>query len=372
MNFSYTTGTPDKAYAHRAAYPLKPQALRALQWADRIIIQQRGHVTEQEAQTYTKLNHDTKSKLIEALRTEVPDEVDLNKFLNENHKPHHLAVKLKLYHTKMEQEWKSTLLNAREKEAQEANTKQIREDTQGLRLFKRIKAPPAEALTYTTKKEMDGDREITRYITDPKEVNEVVRQRWAQEVYDGNGTDEDIIINNLLVDYADTLVRSPTKFEIDDITGAELLEINNAAGHSAGGLDGWTTEDMALFTPKAAQALADLFNAIEKGARWPKIMEQGKAAFLAKDATQKADCMKYRILTLLPLFYRRWAGIRPWRIGSAVGTRMKSMQAPPPMGRRTHGREQAWSMSLHGSKVRRWREEVPTSSSASTRYSASC
>ena len=133
---------------------------------------------------------------------------------------------------------------------------------------------------------------------------------WAKEAYDGNGHDEDTIIDDFTEVYSCYLVRSPTKFEIDDISGAELLKANTAAGHSAGGLDGWSTEDMTLMTPKAAQALADLFNAIEKGVRWPKIMWQTKAAFLANDAASKGDCMKYRVLTLLPLFYRRWAGLR--------------------------------------------------------------
>ena len=38
--------------------------------------------------------------------------------------------------------------------------------------------------------------------------------------------------------------------------------------------------------------------------------EQAKAAFLEKDPTKREDCMQYRILTLMSLFYRRWASMR--------------------------------------------------------------
>ena len=46
-------------------------------------------------------------------------------------------------------------------------------------------------------------------------------------------------------------------------------------------------------------------------------MTQARAAFLAKDNEAKENCMNYRILTIMPLFYRRWAALRlrsldPW------------------------------------------------------------
>ena len=53
-----------------------------------------------------------------------------------------------------------------------------REDKQGLSLYKRIKAPPAEALTYTTKAVTEGNTQVTKYIAEPDEVDEVVRQRF--------------------------------------------------------------------------------------------------------------------------------------------------------------------------------------------------
>ena len=95
-------------------------------------------------------------------------------------------------------------------------------------------------------------------------------------MYDGNGEDDDVLIENFLKTYDAVLIRSSEDYEVQDITGEQLLELNCEAGQSAGGLDGWTTEDLGLMTLQGAQAIADLFNAIENGVRWPKIMCQAK------------------------------------------------------------------------------------------------
>ena len=70
--------------------------------------------------------------------------------------------------------------------------------------------------------------------------------------------------------------------------------------------------------------LIRLLNRIEGGAPWPKVMLQTKAAFLAKDNGAKGDCMKFRILTLMPILYRRWARAetgQPRPLGKKLGSR---------------------------------------------------
>jgi len=83
------------------------------------------------------------------------------------------------------------------------------------------------------------------------------------------------------------MVKSRTEFQVDDLKGEDFMNINHEAGHSAGGLDGWTTEDLGLITLKAAELIASMFNAIEKGAPWHKVMRQAKAALFAKNAKEK-------------------------------------------------------------------------------------
>ena len=86
---------------------------------------------------------------------------------------------------------------------------------------------------------------------------------------------------------------------------------------SAAGLDGWTIQDLKLMSPLAAQLLADCMNTIEEGAPWPEVATNAKSAFLAKDPKNLDDCLSYRLLTILPFIYRKWAAIRhkdlkPW------------------------------------------------------------
>ena len=60
----------------------------------------------------------------------------------------------------------------------------------------------------------------------------------------------------------------------------------------------------------AAQALADLLNAIESGLEWPEPQYWGKAHIVAKDDEASLSPKDYRILLVLQRLYRRWASIR--------------------------------------------------------------
>ena len=54
-----------------------------------------------------------------------------------------------------------------------------------------------------------------------------------------------------------------------------------------------------------------MLNEIEKGTmQWPKPTLTARAAFMAKDPTKLEDALKYRVLTVLPVVYRKWASLR--------------------------------------------------------------
>jgi len=82
------------------------------------------------------------------------------------------------------------------------------------------------------------------------------------------------LINSFFEKYNNFTAQTKGAYQVKDLIARDFLDINREAGHSAGGLDGWTTEDLTLVTEKAAQKLADLFNAVEMGAPWPKVMRQ--------------------------------------------------------------------------------------------------
>ena len=56
--------------------------------------------------------------------------------------------------------------------------------------------------------------------------------------------------------------------------------------------------------------MAQLFNAIEKGASWPKAESVARAAIMAKEEGIELDPLSYRVLTMLPASYRFYAKIR--------------------------------------------------------------
>ena len=87
--------------------------------------------------------------------------------------------------------------------------------------------------------------------------------------------------------------------------------------NTAAGLDHWEPEEFGQFSNKVYEVLAVMFNAIEQCATCPDDMQHARAAFLSKDASKMDDPLNYRVRTILPVPYRRWATARlrtlkPW------------------------------------------------------------
>ena len=82
-------------------------------------------------------------------------------------------------------------------------------------------------------------------------------------------------------------------------------------------MDGWATQEFALLSDAAVEEIAKMLNAIEAGADWPHQCKSGRAAFLSKDKANSTDALNHRVLTILPVLYRRYAtrrlrDIKPW------------------------------------------------------------
>ena len=70
-------------------------------------------------------------------------------------------------------------------------------------------------------------------------------------------------------------------------------------------------EDLTLVSKKATTYICAMLNNIESGKmNWPKPVLTARAAFMAKDPTKLEDPPKYRVLTVLPAVYRKWASLR--------------------------------------------------------------
>ena len=103
--------------------------------------------------------------------------------------------------------------------------------------------------------------------TAPQEVDAIIRKAYGK-IYKGNSSDQQATMEKYFEDYDKYVFKMP-EAEVEDITGNDVKVICNEAKHTAGGMDQWTPADFTELSDLAYQHLADMMNAIEKGADWP-------------------------------------------------------------------------------------------------------
>ena len=99
-------------------------------------------------------------------------------------------------------------------------------------------------------------------------------------------------------------------------TGCSCDELRSAAA-SAAWWGQWEHEEWAALPQAAIDWLSRLLARVEQGAQWPQQTRWGKALVLSTVEGVTTDPMDFRILLILPRFYRRRAGLRlrdvaPW------------------------------------------------------------
>ena len=90
----------------------------------------------------------------------------------------------------------------------------------------------------------------------------------------------------------------------------EVQAVGTHGRNTAAGMDGWEPAEIALLSPALFAKLALLFNLIEDGAEWPACTNHARAAYLSKDPDNADDPLAYRVLLILPAFYRLYGTVR--------------------------------------------------------------
>ena len=93
---------------------------------------------------------------------------------------------------------------------------------------------------------------------------------------------------------------------IEQVRGEDVEEAIRGLKETAGGLDQWDPADLKLLSGEACKRLADLFNLIESGCSWPKMLTSARAAFLAKEEDSDMDPLAHRVLLMLAAVCRLW------------------------------------------------------------------
>ena len=146
-------------------------------------------------------------------------------------------------------------------------------------------------------------------------MDDILISSW-KKVMDGKSADHVHALLSYLAKYKDLLFRRE-KFVLPELTGQALKDLCIASHKSASGMDGWGTDDLALLPIEFFDWLAYMLRDIESGSPWPAALLHHRASCLSKNPSKPHDPLEYRVLKVMPVVYRRWAGVRlrhlaPW------------------------------------------------------------
>ena len=161
-------------------------------------------------------------------------------------------------------------------------------------------------------------QQIGTIATTPKEIDNIIRKEYGK-IHKGNGEkgeDPEDFAKKYMEDYKKYIYRQK-EMKIEQVKGEDVEEAMRDLKETAGRLDQWGPADLRLLSKEACKELANFFNMIEEGAKWPKQLNMARAAFLAKETDSDMDPLAYRVLLMLPSVYRLWGKIRlaklqPW------------------------------------------------------------
>eukprot|EP00973_Karenia_brevis_P082496 11434733-Karenia_brevis.AAC.1 len=79
-------------------------------------------------------------------------------------------------------------------------------------------------------------------------------------------------------------------------------------------MDGWRVAELKALPLPLLEALAVIFNVIEKRGRWPKALERALVSLIPKGAGSQPQDL--RPISVMSAIYRLWAARRLWDLRS--------------------------------------------------------
>ena len=152
-------------------------------------------------------------------------------------------------------------------------------------------------------------------ITEPKEVDAIVKRGWAK-IYAGNVIDIESMVANFFNKYA-TRLYGAAEYKVTEVTEEMVYQTFKHLKVSAPGMDAWQPSELSLFSRQMCKRVADLFNLIEEGAPWPSSTMHARIMYLEKAGALLGEVMSFRPLTISAPLYRAYATMRlkdmqPW------------------------------------------------------------
>eukprot|EP00969_Alexandrium_andersonii_P006071 263685-Alexandrium_andersonii.AAC.1 len=97
------------------------------------------------------------------------------------------------------------------------------------------------------------------------------------------------------------------------LTPEQLGDAIKCGARTAPGFDSWSPLELSWLSRGATQALCRLLNAVEHGVPWPTQLLWCRSCFVSKSGDRvqcSFDRLNWRILSVLPALYRKWATLR--------------------------------------------------------------
>ena len=132
--------------------------------------------------------------------------------------------------------------------------------------------------------------------TNPTDIDAVVRRAW-KAIYDGTADAIGGAVDLFMNKFAKYFLKLPP-FEVIPLTGERVFESFSKTAKSAGALDGWSPEELALLSRKACHYVAILLNLVEEGNPWPTSCPHARVAYLLKEGAEIGQVMNYRSLII--------------------------------------------------------------------------
>ena len=130
------------------------------------------------------------------------------------------------------------------------------------------------------------------------------------KIYDGTRRDHVVAVQACIGHNLGYLFKRPTVYTLPEITSEDVRTACKGARATAAGPDSWAPAEWRVLSDHATHRLAQLLRSIEDGGNWPTALTHATSAYLSKDPANATDPLACRVLSLLPVLYRRWSAIR--------------------------------------------------------------
>ena len=144
---------------------------------------------------------------------------------------------------------------------------------------------------------------------EPDEVDQQATAVWGR-IYNGIGRTHSEAVAAYMQHNSGLVFERSACYQLPALTVRDLRTACRGAKATAAGPDCWAPAEWRLLSDEAIRRLVQLLTCIEQGGEWPAALSHATSAYLSKDPNKATDPLAYRVLSLLPVLYRRWPAVR--------------------------------------------------------------